>query len=149
MALQSVGASGWEARPLQSKAAVSVASGVLSATQVLEIAVQASAAVEDREGWLRPGERSANKLSFTVRDMVREGNEPVLHFDVEVDRAVGRVTARTVITSYTVKSSGMSALVPVPRRKIAGFTAYRTFMETYARMLRAADPSANVSFSGD
>ena len=148
MALQSVG-SGWEARPLQSKASVSVATGLLTAIQVLEIALQAAAAVEDNEGWLRPGERSANKLSFTVRDMVREGNEPVLHFDVEVDRAVGRVTARTVITSYTVKSSGMSALVPVPRRKLVGFSAYRTFMETYARMLRAGDPSASVSFSGD
>ena len=149
MALQSVGASGWEARPLQSKASLSVATGTLSATQALDIATQAATAVEDREGWLRPGDRSANKLSFTVRDMVREGNEPVLSFDVEVDRAVGRVTVRTVITSYVMKSSGMNALVPVPKRKIAGFNAYRTFMETYARMLQAADRGANVSFSGD
>ncbi len=149
MALQSVGTSGWEARPLQSKASMSVASGALSATQVLDLVAKASAAVEDQTGWLKVGARSANKVSLSIRDMTRESTDPVLFFDVEVDRAVGRVTVRTLITSYVVKSSGMSALVPVAKRKIAGFTAYRGFMDVYAKMLQQSDPSAYVSFSGD
>ncbi|MBO0900244.1 hypothetical protein J1G42_08375 [Cellulomonas sp. zg-ZUI222] len=148
MALQSVG-SGWEARPLQSKASMSVATGALSATQVLDMVSQAVAEVEDESGWLRVGERSANKVSVSIRDMTRESSEPVLFFDVEVDRAVGRVTVRTLITSYVVKSSGMSALVPMAKRRVVGFNAYRAFMDRYARMLSKADPAANVSFSGD
>ncbi|MCC2313118.1 hypothetical protein [Cellulomonas xiejunii] len=148
MAVQSVG-SGWEARPLQSKASMSVATGALSATQVLDLVTAAASQVEDESGWLRVGERSANKVSVSVRDMTRESTDPVLFFDVEVDRAVGRVTVRTVITSYVVKSGGMSALVPMTRRKIGGFSAYRAFMDRYAKMLGKADPSANVSFSGE
>lgn len=148
MAVQSVG-SGWEARPLQSKASMSVATGVLSATQVLDLVQAAAAAVEDESGWLRVGERSANKIEVSVRDMTRESTDPVLHFDVEVDRAVGRVTVRTVITSYVVKSGGMSKMVPMAKRKIVGFNAYRDFMDRYSGMLQQADPAANVSFSGD
>lgn len=148
MSLQSVG-SGWEARPLQSKASMSVATGALSATQVLDLVSKAAAAVEDESGWLRVGERSANKVAVSVRDMTRESTDPVLFFDVEVDRAVGRVTVRTQITSYVVKSGGMSALVAVPKRKIVGFNAYRAFMDRYAQMLTQADPGAHVSFSGD
>lgn len=148
MALQSV-SSGWEARPLQSKASVSVATGALSATQVLDLASKAASEVEDESGWLRVGERSANKLSMSIRDMTRESTDPVLFFDLEVDRAVGRVTVRTVITSYAVKSGGMNALVPMTKRKIAGFSAYRGFMDRYVRVLTAEDPGANVSFSGD
>lgn len=148
MAVQSVG-SGWEARPLQSKASMSVATGALSATQVLDLVTAAAAAVEDESGWVKVGERSANKVSVSVRDMTRESTEPVLFFDVDVDRAVGRVTVRTVITSYVVKSGGMSSLVPMAKRKIAGFSAYRSFMDRYAKMLSQADPGAHVSFSGD
>lgn len=148
MALQSVG-SGWEARPQQCKAAMSVASGALSATQALDLVTTAAAAVEDSAGWVKVGERSANKVSVTVRDMTRESTEPVMHFDVEVDRAVGRVTVRTAITSYVVKSGGMSGLVSMQKRKIAGFSAYRSFMDRYAQMLKQADPGAYVSFSGD
>jgi len=148
MALQS-GSSGWEARPLQSKASMSVASGALTAAQVLDLVTKAAAAVEDESGWLRVGERSANKVCVTIRDMTRESTDPVLSFDVELDRAVGRVTVRTVITNYAVKSSGMSALVPMAKRKIAGFNAYRGFMDRYAQMLSQADPGAHVSFSGD
>jgi len=148
MAVQSVG-SGWEARPLQSKASMSVATGALSATQVLDLVTAAAAAVEDESGWLKVGERSANKVSVSVRDMTRESTEPVLFFDVDVDRAVGRVTVRTVITSYVVKSGGMSSLVPMTKRKISGFSAYRSFMDRYAKMLSQSDPSAHVSFSGD
>ena len=148
MAQQSVG-SGWEARPLQSKASMSVATGALSATQVLDMVAQAVAAVEDESGWLRVGERSANKVSVSIRDMTRETSEPVLFFDVEVDRAVGRVTVRTLITSYVVKSSGMSALVPMAKRRVVGFSAYRAFMDRYASMLSTAEPAAYVSFSGD
>lgn len=148
MAVQSVG-SGWEARPLQSKAAMSVATGALSATQVLDLVTTAASGVEDENGWVRVGERSANKVTVTVRDMTRESSDPVLHFDVEVDRAVGRVTVRTAITSYVVKSGGMSALVPMVKRKVVGFGAYRAFMDRYAQMLQQADPHANVSFSGD
>ncbi|ADG74853.1 hypothetical protein Cfla_1958 [Cellulomonas flavigena DSM 20109] len=148
MALQSVG-SGWEARPLQSKASMSVATGVLSATQVLDLVQAAAAAVEDESGWLRVGERTANKVEVSIRDMTRESTEPVLHFDVEVDRAVGRVTVRTTITTYVVKSGGMSKMVPMAKRKIVGFTAYRDFMDKYSGMLQRADPAAHVSFSGD
>lgn len=148
MALQSVGG-GWEARPAQSKASLSVATGALSATQVLDLAQQAVQAVRDDQGWLKIGERTANRLEMSVRDMTREDTEPVLFFDLQVDRAVGRVTVRTVITSYTVKSGGMSSLVPVTKRKIAGFGAYSSFMEQYARVLQQADPGAHVAFSGD
>ncbi len=148
MALQS-GGSGWENRPLQSKVSVSVATAVLTAGQVLDAVHQAVAAVEDDSGWLRVGERSANKVTVTIRDMTRDDPDPVLAFDVEIDRAVGRVTARTVITSYEVKSSGMRALVPMTKRKLAGFGAYRGFMDQYVKMLTSADPRANVSFSGD
>ncbi|MBO3087075.1 hypothetical protein [Cellulomonas dongxiuzhuiae] len=148
MAVQSVG-SGWEARPLQSKASMSVATGALSANQVLDLVTTAAAAVEDESGWLRVGERSANKVSLSVRDMTRESTDPVLFFDVEVDRAVGRVTVRTLITSYVVKSGGMSGLMPMTKRKIIGFSAYRAFMDRYATMLAETDPAANVSFSGE
>lgn len=149
MALQSVGTSGWEARPLQSKSSMSVASGALSATQALDLAAKAAGTVEDASGWLKVGERSANRLSLSIRDMTRESTDPVLFFDVEVDRAVGRVTMRTVITSYVVKAGGMSALVPVSKRKIAGYSAYRAFMDAYAKLLQQSDPAAYVSFSGD
>ena len=148
MALQSVG-SGWEARPLQSKAAVSIATGALSATQVLDLAAKAASQVRDDTGWLKLGERSANKLTMSVRDMTREDTEPVLFFDIDVDRAVGRVTVRTAITQYSVKSGGIGGLVPMAKRKIAGFGAYYGFMEEYARVISAADPGAHVSFSGD
>ncbi|MBO9567481.1 MAG: hypothetical protein J7503_01545 [Cellulomonas iranensis] len=148
MALQSVGTNGWEARPLQSKASVSVATGALSATQVLDLAVKAAAAVDDPSGWLRTGERGSSKVSFAVRDMTRDGTEPVLFFDAEVDRAVGRVTVRTLITSYVTRSSGVSALLPVSKRKVAGFSTYRAFMDGYAKLLKEADPTASVSFSG-
>lgn len=148
MAVQSVG-SGWEARPAQTKASMSVASGALSATQVLDLVSKAAAAVEDESGWVRVGERTANKVEVTIRDMTRESTEPVMQFDVELDRAVGRVTVRTQITSYVVKSGGMSALVSMQKRKIAGFNAYRAFMDRYAQMLQQADPGVNVSFSGD
>ncbi|UZN01543.1 hypothetical protein [Cellulomonas sp. S1-8] len=148
MALQSV-SSGWEARPLQSKASMSVASGALSATQALDLVTTAAAAVEDESGWLKVGERSANKVSVSIRDMTRESTDPVLFFDVEVDRAVGRITVRTMITSYAVKSGGMSGLLPMAKRKISGFNAYRGFMDRYSKMLSQADPGAYVSFSGD
>ncbi|MCC2333343.1 hypothetical protein [Cellulomonas wangsupingiae] len=148
MALQS-GSSGWEARPLQSKASMSVASGALTAGQVLDLVTTAAAAVEDESGWLRVGERSSNKVAVSIRDMTRENTDPVLFFDVEVDRAVGRVTVRTLITSYVVKSSGMSGLMPMTKRKIAGFNAYRSFMDRYAKLLQQADPAVHVSFSGD
>ncbi|MFS0703014.1 hypothetical protein AB6N23_00690 [Cellulomonas sp. 179-A 9B4 NHS] len=149
MALQAIGTHGWEARPVQSKASVSLATGVLTATQVLDLATQAAAAVEDAQGWVRPLERDANRLRLVVRDLTRDDNEAVLHFDVEVDRAVGRVTARTVIQSFVLKQSAVSALVPVTKRKIAGFTAYRSFMQRYAAMIGDADPRAHVSYSGD
>lgn len=148
MAVQSVG-SGWEARPLQSKASMSVATGALSATQVLDLVTTAASSVEDESGWLRVGERSANKVCVSVRDMTRESTEPVLFFDVDVDRAVGRVTVRTTITSYVVKTGGMSSLMPMAKRKIAGFGAYRAFMDRYSSLLSQADPRANVSFSGE
>lgn len=148
MALQSV-SSGWEARPLQTKAAVSVATGALSATQVLDLAAKAAQQVRDDQGWLKVGDRSANKLTMSVRDMTREDTEPVLFFDLDVDRAVGRVTVRSAITSFTVKSGGMSSLVPVAKRKIAGFGAYESFMNMYAKVICEADPGAHVSFSGD
>jgi len=128
---------------------MSVASGALSATQVLDLVSKAAAAVEDESGWVRVGERTANKVEVTIRDMTRESTEPVMQFDVELDRAVGRVTVRTQITSYVVKSGGMSALVSMQKRKIAGFNAYRAFMDRYAQMLQQADPGVNVSFSGD
>jgi hypothetical protein len=148
MALQSVGTNGWEARPLQSKASMSVATATLTAPQALDLAVKAAAAVEDPSGWLRTGDRASSKVSFSVRDMTRDGTEPVLFFDVELDRAVGRVTVRTIITSYVTRSSGMSALVPVSKRKISGFSTYRAFMDGYAKLLKQADPAASVSFSG-
>ncbi|QCB93498.1 hypothetical protein [Cellulomonas shaoxiangyii] len=149
MALQAMGVQGWEARPVQSKASVSLATGALTAAQVLDLATQAAAAVEDAQGWVRPLDREANRLRMVVRDLTREDNEPVLHFDVEVDRAVGRVTARTVIQSFVLKQSAMSGLVPMTKRKIAGFTAYRAFMQRYAAMVSAADAGAHVSYSGD
>lgn len=149
MALQSIGTNGWEARPAQSKASVSVASRTLTATQVLDLAARAAGEVEDGQGWVRPLERGSNRLRLVVRDLTRADDEPVLHFDVEVDRAVGRVTARTVIQSFVVKQSAVSGLVPVARRKIAGFSAYRAFMQRYAALLGGADPDALVSYSGD
>ncbi|WP_136519872.1 hypothetical protein [Cellulomonas telluris] len=149
MALQSIGTNGWEARPAQSKASVSVASRVLTANQVLDLAAKAAAEVEDTSGWVRPLERGSNRLRLVVRDLTRADDEPVLHFDVEVDRAVGRVTARTVIQTFVVKQSGVAALLPVARRKIAGFSAYRAFMERYADALSDVDPDVQVSYSGD
>ena len=143
------GGSGWENRPLQSKVTVSVATAVLSAGEVLDLVQPAVAAVEDDNGWLRVGERSSNRVAVTVRDMTRDDPAPALCFDVELDRAVGRVTARTVITSYEVRSSGVRALVPVTKRRLVGFSAYRAFMDRYVALLLQADPRASGSFSGD
>ncbi|GAA4624195.1 hypothetical protein [Cellulomonas oligotrophica] len=148
MALDGDGSHGWELRPLQSKASVSVATATLSATRVLEIAAKAGTGVEDDSGWLKVGERTAGQVEYVVKDLTRTEDRAALQFVVVVERSVGRVTARSAITRFEMRS-GLSSLVPVARRKIVGFSVYRAFMDAFVDALHAEDPGCHVSFSGD
>jgi hypothetical protein len=128
--------SGWAVRPSQSKASVSIATE-LPLTRMLEIA--------HTKARIQVGERGAVRVEFVVRDLVKGEDEELMRFEVAVERAAGRSTARSTILTYTTKDGGIGGLVPVVHRKLAGFSAYEAFMKVYGQLAEAEDRGAWVS----
>lgn len=137
--------SGWAARPAQSKASVSIATESLTQTRMFEIAQIAARRVDDTKARIQLGERSGQKVEFFVRDLVKGADAELMKFEVLVERAAGRTTARTQILSYQTKDAGIGGLVPVVNRKLLGFTAYESFMKLYGELTEGEDRRAWVS----
>ena len=137
--------SGWAVRPAQSKASVSIATERIIAARMLEIALLAARRVDDTKARIQVGERSATRTEFVVRDLVKGEDAELMRFEVLVERAAGRTTARTQILSYQTKDGAIGTLVPVVHRKLAGFSAYESFMKTYAQLAEGEDRRAWVS----
>jgi hypothetical protein len=137
--------SGWAVRPAQSKASVSIATERITAARMLEIALLAARRVDDSKARIQLGERSTSRTEFIVRDLVKGEDAELMRFEVLVERAAGRTTARTQILSYQTKDAGIGTLVPVVHRKLAGFSAYEAFMNTYGALSQAEDRGAWVS----
>jgi len=130
-------------KPVQTRASVSIASTSLTEARMLELAEKASTATDDPAGRWRLETRTPHSTSFSLRDHY-EGTE-LLRFDVKTDRAVGRTTARTAITSFTVKEGGMANLVPMAKRKLRGFSAYEAFQDWYVSAVIREDSNAIVT----
>ncbi|AEI12137.1 hypothetical protein [Cellulomonas gilvus] len=130
------------AKPVQTRASVSIGSS-LSEGRMLELAEKSSSAVDDNVGRIRLESRAAHSEIFSLRDHF-EGHE-LMRFEVTTTRSVGRTTARTAITSFTVKEGGIASLVPMAKRKLAGFSAYEAFMDQYVSAVVAEDREAIVT----
>jgi len=136
--------SGWAVRPSQSKASVSIATE-LPLTRMLDVAQLAARRVDDSKARIQLGERGASRIVFVVRDLVKGDDEELMRFEVAVERAAGRTTARSTVLTYTTKDGGIGGLVPVVHRKLAGFSAYEAFMKVYGQLAEAEDRGAWVS----
>lgn len=130
-------------KPVQTRASVSIASSALSEGRMLELAEKASASGDSDAGRFRAEAHTPHSASFSLRDHI-EGTE-LLRFEVRTDRAVGRTTARTSITSFRTKEGGVNALIPMAKRKLLGFRAYEAFMDWYVASVVREDPNAIVT----
>lgn len=147
MSTAAVGTRGWEAKPWQSKASVSVQSGRLSIARMLDLAAQAARMVEDDRGWVSVRDRTGTRIDLRIRDLVRSDGHEVMQFHVEAATAAGRVTARTAVDTYQFKESRLGGLVAVANRKIVGYSAYERYMEAFGSLVAAQDKDATVSFT--
>lgn len=147
MSVSAVGTRGWAARPWQSKASVSVQSGRLTSSRMVELAVGAARHVQDDRGWVSVRDRNAMRVDLRVRDMVRDDGVEVMQFHVEVALGAGRVTARSSVDSYQVKENALGGLVSVANKKILGYSAYERYMEVLGSLVASEDPGAQVSFT--
>ena len=147
MSMSAVGTRGWEAKPWQSKASVSVQSARLSSARMVELAAAAARFVQDDRGWVSVRERAALRVDLRVRDMVKGDGVEVMQFHVEAALAAGRVTARSAVDSYQLKEGGLAGLVSVGNKKILGFSAYERYMEAFAALVAQDDPAAQLSFT--
>ncbi|WP_029287429.1 hypothetical protein [Cellulomonas sp. HZM] len=135
------------AKPAQSRASVSLGTS-LPVARVVELAAKAATSVDDNAGRVRVESRSTYEVELSVRDHI-EGYE-VMRFGVHIDRALGRTNGRTMITSFKAKEGGVSALIPMAKRKLVGFSAYEAYMDWLVSGIRAEDPQALVTLvSGD
>lgn len=142
-----VGTRGWEARPWQSKASLSLRSASLSTARMLELAAEAARGLQDDRGWVSVRDRSTARVDLRVRDLTRTDGEAVMLFHVEAAHAAGRVTARTAVDEYQMKDTGLAGLVAVANRKVLGYSAYERYMDAFGALVVAADPEATVSFT--
>lgn len=129
-------------KPAQTRASVSIATA-LTVPRVLDLADKSSINADDAVSRVRFESRDLHSATFSVREHL-ESTE-YMRFRVIVDRALGRTTARTVIDTFTVKEGGVSALVPMTRRKILGFGAYESFMDWFVSAVLAEDSAAIVT----
>ena len=129
-------------KPAQTRASVSVGSS-LSETRMLELAEKSAARVDDPDCRVRVEARTPHAITCSLRDHF-EGDE-LMRFTVETNRAIGRTTARTAITTFRTKDGGVSMLVPMAKRKLMGFSAYTMFMDWYVSAVVAEDRDAIVT----
>jgi len=130
-------------KPVQTRASLSIASTALSEGRMLELAEKVAMATDLPVGRLRLEARTPHSTSISLRDHL-EGAE-LLRFDVRTDRAVGRTTVRTAITTWRTKEGGVASLVPMAKRKLLGFGAYESFMDQYVTAILAEDANAIVT----
>jgi len=129
-------------KPAQSRASVSIGTS-LPATRVIDLAETASRSAEDIDTLVQVRSRSAAGLELALRPL--GDTVEIMRFDVQIDRAVGRTTARTVIQAFETKQGGMGGLVPVARRKLLGFPSYVAYMTRLANAVALEDPAASVT----
>ena len=147
MSVSVVGTRGWEARPWQSKASVSVQSSRMSSARMVELAALAARHVQDDRGWVSVKDRGSMRVDLRVRDMVKDDGAEVMQFHVEVALGAGRVTARSAVDTYQVKETSFGGLVSVGNKKILGYSAYERYMEVFGSLVAEEDPAAQVSFT--
>lgn len=148
MSVASVGTRGWEAKPWQSKASVSVQSARVPVGKMLELAMKAARMSEDDRGWVSVRAHSSTRVDLRIRDLVRTDGVEVMQFHVEAAYAAGRTTARSAVDVYQTKDSGLSGrLVAIANRKLVGYSAYERYMEVFGTLVANEDPGATVSFT--
>ncbi|MEN0128433.1 MAG: hypothetical protein AAGC49_03255 [Brevundimonas sp.] len=128
-------------KPTQTRASLSLGTS-LPVSRVAELAAKAAASVDDPAGRVRVEARSLAVVELSVRDHI-EGKE-LMRFEVHIDRALGRTSSRTVITSFNVKG-GVSGLMPAAKRKIVAFTAYESYMDWFVSGVVGEDPQVLVT----
>jgi hypothetical protein len=128
-------------KPAQTRASLSLGT-TLPVSRVAELAAKAAPAVDDPTGRVRVESRSLSNVSLSVRDHI-EGKE-LMKFEVQIDRALGRTSSRTVITSFTVKG-GVSGFMPPAKRKLVAFSAYESYMDWFVSGVVGEDPAALVT----
>ena len=134
-------------KPAQSRASVSIGT-TLSPGRVLELAEAAAQKVRDDTGRVRVQNRTLNDVGLSLHDLITA--EELMRFTVEAQRAAGRTTARTAISSFQTKEGGVASLVPMGRRKLLGFSVYTVYMDWLVSGVLAEDPQAIVTLvTGD